>query len=180
MTSGVQWGSAKRRVGPIAETPSPTEYGMGISDRFRDPLSKDEFGQTIADRIREAGEPGRVSYDSEDFHIVIEDDSEEVLSQYNLENVYREYCDRPATERDGFLTRIVQVGLVRHKAIPEDFADAKTDILPAIRSRATFELTWLEHQVKGQEVGPDLPFLCVGDHLMGNERSLFRDGSLDF
>jgi hypothetical protein len=38
--------------------------------------------------------------------------------------------------------------------------------MPSIRSRATFELIWLDQTVKGQKVGPELSFQCVGDHLM--------------
>jgi len=139
---------------------------MGTFDSSSTPLSKDEFGQTIADRIKKAGEPGQVIYDSEEFCIVVKDDDGEVVGQYNLEKVYQEYCNRSATERDAFLRRAVQLCLARHKEIPDDFADAKTDIMPAIRSRATFELMWLEQKAKGQKVGPDLTFSCIGDHLI--------------
>jgi uncharacterized protein YtpQ (UPF0354 family) len=138
---------------------------MGFFDRSSRPLSEDEFGQTIADRMKQAGESGKVAYDSTDFCIVVEDEDGVLVGQFNLDNVYQDYCRQPSTHRDAFLTQMVQVGLVRHKKIPEDFADAKTDILPAVRSRSTFELMWLEQRAQGQPVSPDLPFSCVGDHL---------------
>jgi uncharacterized protein YtpQ (UPF0354 family) len=139
---------------------------MGIFDKFRDPLSKDEFGRTVADRMKHAGEPGSLSFDSKEFRIVIEDEDGEPVGIFNLDNVYAEYCRKPSDERDAFLSKVVQVGLVRHKEIPKDFADAKHDILPAIRSRAIFGLLWLNQKVQGEPVGPELPSFPVGDHLV--------------
>lgn len=139
---------------------------MGILGKPAALLSEDEFGQTIADRMKQAGEPGEVIYDSEDFCILINDEKGELAGQLNLDNLYQEYCSQPIARRDAFLSRMVKLGLVRHKTIPEDFADAKPDILPAVRSRYTYEIMWLEQRAEGKPVGPDLPFFCVGDHLM--------------
>jgi uncharacterized protein YtpQ (UPF0354 family) len=158
------WG--QRRVDPTEGTQSPQDIHMGIFGRSQQPLSEDEFGQTIADRMKQAGESGKVVYDSEDFCIVVEDEDGELVGQFNLDNVYQEYCSQPSAKREAALAKVVKVALVRHKTIPEDFADAKPDILPAIRSRTTFELMWLEQRAQGTPVGPDLPFFCVGDHLM--------------
>jgi len=128
-------------------------------------LSKDDFGQTVADRIRQAGEPGSVTYVSEDFRIDVEDQGE-MVGQFNLHNVYQEYCARRAEERETMLSKIVQVALARHKKLPEDWDDAKPDIMPAVRSRATFEMLWLEHRAPGGQDRPDLPACEVGDHLL--------------
>ena len=108
----------------------------------------------------------RSIYDSEDFCINVKDEDGELVGQLNLDNLYQEYCRQPSAKRDAFLTKMVKFGLVRHKTLPEDFADAKPDILPAVRSRYTYEIMWLEQRAEGKPVGPDLPFSCVGDHLM--------------
>ena len=129
------------------------------------PLSKDEFGQTVAARIKKAGEPGSVTYVSEDFRIDIKDEGE-LVQQFNLENVYKEYCARRVEEREMMLSKIVQTALVRHKPPPEDWEDAKPDIMPAVRSRATFEMLWLEHRAPGGQKRPDLPSFGIGDHLL--------------
>jgi len=139
---------------------------MSIVDRPTEPLSEDEFGQTIADRMKLAGEPGEVIYDSEDFRIDVKDEDGNLVGQLHLDNLYQEYCRQPSAKRDAFLTKMVKFGLVRHKTIPEDFADAKPDIMPAVRSRYTYEIMWLEQRAEGKPVGPDLPFSCIGDHLM--------------
>jgi hypothetical protein len=106
-----------------------------------------------------------VTYVSEDFRIDIEDQGK-MVGQFNLHNVYKEYCARRAEERETMLSKIVQVALARHKKIPEDWADAKPDIMPAVRSRATFEMLWLEHRAPGGQTRPDLPSYEVGDHLL--------------
>ena len=49
---------------------------MSHSDRLSQPLSRDEFGQTNAERMKQAGEPGRVTYDRERFCIVTKDQDE--------------------------------------------------------------------------------------------------------
>ncbi len=82
------------------------------------PLSKDDFGQTVAARIKKAGEPGSVTYVSEDFRIVIQDEGQ-VVQHMNLENVYKEYWARRADQREMLLSKIIQTALVRHKTIPE-------------------------------------------------------------
>jgi hypothetical protein len=128
-------------------------------------LSKDDFGRTIAARIKKAGEPGSVTYISEDFRIDINDEGE-LVQQFNLENVYKEYCARLADERETMLSKIVQAALVRHNQPPEDWEDAKPDIMPAVRSCATFEMLWLEHRAPGGQTRPDLPSFVIGDHLL--------------
>ena len=138
---------------------------MASSSKPQSPLSKDDFGQTIAARIKKAGEPGDVTYVSQDFRIDVEDQGKKVL-QVNLENVYKEYCARRAEERETMLSKIVQGALVRHKQLPEDWLDAKPDIMPAVRSRATFEMLWLEYRAEGGQARPDLPSYEVGDHLL--------------
>ncbi len=129
------------------------------------PLSKDEFGQTVAARIKKAGEPGSVTFVSEDFRIDIEDE-DELVQQFNLENVYQEYCARQADQRETMLSKIVQTALVRHKQPPEDWEDAKPDIMPAVRSRATFEMLRLEHRLPEGQMLPNLPSFGIGDHLL--------------
>ncbi len=129
------------------------------------PLNKDDFGQTVAARIKKAGEPGSVTYVSEDFRIVIQDEGE-VVQHMNLENVYKEYCARRADQREMMLSKIVQTALVRHKTIPEDWEDVQPDVMPAVRSRATLELLSLEQRSQGKPALTDLPSFGVGDHLL--------------
>jgi hypothetical protein len=129
------------------------------------PLSQDEFGRMVAARIKKAGEPGEVTYVSQDFRIVIEDKGETV-QHFNLNNVYKEYCARRGEERELMLSKIVQAALARHKRLPEDWADAKPDILPAVRNRTTMEMLSLEQRAHGRPALPDLPSFGVGDHLL--------------
>ncbi len=129
------------------------------------PLSKDDFGRTVAARIKKAGEPGSVTYVSEDFRILIENEGE-VVQYMNLENVYKEYCARRADQREMMLSKIVQTALVRHKTIPEDWEDVQPDVMPAVRSRATFEMLSLEQRSQGKPALTDLPSFGVGDHLL--------------
>ena len=138
---------------------------MVSSSESQPPLSKDDFGQTVATRIKKAGEPGKVTYISGDFRILIEDEGEQV-QQFNLNNVYKEYCAGREEERETILSRIVQASLVRHKEIPEDWNDANPDIMPAVRSRSTFEMLSLEQRAKAKPVLSNPPWFGVGEHLL--------------
>ena len=102
--------------------------------------SQDEFAKMVIDRLREAGVTDEISYDPEQFQVSVEGEKESVLF---LHNAYREYCTLSAEHRPQSLRRFVRGWLQAHKPPPEEYADIRPDILPAVRSRSFFESTRL-------------------------------------
>jgi uncharacterized protein YtpQ (UPF0354 family) len=133
---------------------------MGLLDRFFGPPSRDRFGRMVLAALKKAGEPGKLTYESEQFRILIHDETGRRIGESNLVNVYREYCEKPKAQRRDFFSTVVRASLARHKEVPEEFDDAKPDILPVVRSRSFHGLNKLRSPM------PDLPIQIIGDHLL--------------
>ncbi|MGO8752359.1 MAG: DUF1444 family protein [Thermoguttaceae bacterium] len=123
--------------------------------------SQDEFAKMVIDRLREAGVTDEISYDPEQFQVSVEGEKESVLF---LHNAYREYCTLSAEHRPQSLRRFVRGWLQAHKPPPEEYADIRPDILPAVRSRSFFESTRLR-MILGNNEDTLLPYQMLGDDL---------------
>lgn len=107
---------------------------MGLFDLFFGPPSKDRFARLIRRRLQRAGVTGPLKYDRERFSIKLRDQAE-----IFLDNTYAEYCRVDRRHRELVLTTSIR-GWISQAEIPEDFEDAKPDLLPALRARSYFEL----------------------------------------
>jgi uncharacterized protein YtpQ (UPF0354 family) len=123
--------------------------------------SKDAFAQLVMDRLRETGLADEIVYDPEEFQLSFEGEKQSVLF---LENTYREYCTLSVEDRDHSIRRFVRGWLQAHKSPPEEYADIRPDILPAVRSRAFFELARLRMFIEGS-ADTFLPYQTIGDDL---------------
>jgi hypothetical protein len=122
--------------------------------------SKDDFARLMIDRIQQAGEKGRLTYQSEEFRLRGEGQRSAALM---LGNAYREYCAADEGQREGVIRHWVRnwFGLLRD--MPEDFEDVRPDLLPIVRSRSHFELNQLRSLV---ENGAPIswPYVPLGEH----------------
>ncbi len=107
--------------------------------------TKDEFAKLITDRIRAAGEKGNIVYEAEEFRLQGEGERAGVIF---LINAYKEYCAAPADARERVIKTWVRNWFGVSKKMPEDFADVKPDLMPAVRSRAHFDLNSLRGEVE--------------------------------
>jgi uncharacterized protein YtpQ (UPF0354 family) len=123
--------------------------------------SQDEFAKAVMDRLREVSVSGEISYDAEEFQIAV---GGEKKSLFFLHNAYREYCTVTEEHRPQVVRRLVRAWLQAHKSPPEEYADIRPDILPAVRSRNFFESARLRMMI---ENSPDtfLPYQMLGDDL---------------
>jgi hypothetical protein len=120
---------------------------MGLFDRFFGPPGKEQFAHLMAGAIREAGEKAKLRYDAEQFSL----NAEEVPSNtFYLANAYAEYCAAPKAGRPDVVRRFVRSWFSPRKGVPDDFADARTDLLPGLRNRCSFELTPLRMRAEGK------------------------------
>ena len=126
----------------------------------KDP-SHDEFAQLVIARLRETGMTGEISYDADEFQIVV---AGEIKSIIFLGNAYREYRSCSNKHRPNSLQRFVRGWLDAHKPAPEEYADIKPDILPAVRSRSFFESARLRMLIGGDD-DTFLQYQTIGDDL---------------
>ena len=123
--------------------------------------SKDEFAQLVIARLRETGMTGEISYDADEFQVVVEGEIKSILF---LGNAYREYCSCSKKHRPNSLQRFVRGWLDAHKPPPDEYADIKPDILPAVRSRSFFESARLRMAIGGND-DTFLQYQTIGDDL---------------
>ncbi len=123
--------------------------------------AKDEFAQLVIARLRETGLTGEISYDAEEFEISV---AGEIRSTLYLGNAYQEYCSFSQEDRPHSLRRFVRGWLDAHKPTPDEYADVRPDILPAVRSRSFFESARLRMVISGDD-DTFLQYQTIGDDL---------------
>ncbi len=108
---------------------------------MKTPPSKDDFAKHMMDRIRQTGEKGKIVYDAKEFSLRGEG---KTYAAMFLTNAYTEYCSAPLADRGRVVRQYVRNWFSTSKEMPEEFEDAKPDLLPVVRSRAHFEINNLE------------------------------------
>jgi len=124
------------------------------------PPSKDDFAKLMMDRIHQTGEKGKIVYEPEEFCLRGEGDT---FAAMFLVNAYQEYCAADSDSRERVVKHYVRNWFGATKDMPEDFEDAKPDLLPVVRSRSHFESNSLSGEV---ESGSPLswPYDILGEH----------------
>jgi hypothetical protein len=122
---------------------------MGLRDRFFKPPGKDRFARMLMDAIRQAGQQGSLRYDADEFRLYQEGEGKCVL---NLTSAYREYCSLPKDKRQVLFKNLVRAWFSHRREVPQEFGDARPDLLPGVRGRAYYEIARLtvgaEHGAK--------------------------------
>jgi len=122
------------------------------------PLTHDKFAALVIKRIRASGDTRPITYDRDDFCLRRADDSVSFLH-----NLYQEYLRCEPEEREGLLRNYLAMWHTTGLPLPTDFADAKADILPALRARSYFELDLA--RAKGSRDSTPPPYEVVAEHL---------------
>lgn len=136
---------------------------MGIWKWLFGPPSRHRFAQQIIAGLKRAQYPYEIRYDQAEFRLLFtEGGTTRGFAQ--LHNIYHEHCLTPKKDRKNHLRRLIRSKLRGDSDIPEEFEDARPDILPVIRSRAYFELTPLQARVEGLDF-PSPPYQPLAEHL---------------
>jgi uncharacterized protein YtpQ (UPF0354 family) len=131
---------------------------MGILDTVLGKPTQDKFAKAIMSRIRDAGETRELVYDKEQFCIKADQ------HMAFLNNLFREYSELGRNERDAVIDNAVRGWFVDQQNLPEEFDDAKTDILPIVRCLSYFSNAKLHvHGLSDKE--PQIAFHEIGEHL---------------
>ncbi len=136
---------------------------MGFFDRFLGPPTEDQFAKTLADALSRAGDDRQLTYDKAEFRLLCTKDGEDA-GMVNLRNLFAEYCATPRKERSAWLSRTCG-GLVNHMEIPDDFEDAKPDLLPSVRPRSMIDVMRLGTEITGSK-WLDLATLPLSENLV--------------
>ena len=120
----------------------------------------DDFAKLLMDRIHQAGEKSKLVYDPEEF--LLHGEAERTATIF-LGNAYQEYCATPQDAHEKVLKFWVRNWFSYLRDVPDDFEDAKPDLMPVVRSRSHFEYHSLLAEV---ESGTPLswPYQVLGEH----------------
>ncbi len=125
---------------------------------------RDQFAQRLMHRVKQAGENREIRYEKQAYQFSFYDQGE-LAGIANLGNIFREYDRLSEKEQESYLRQITRAILAHHKSIPEEFEDARPDILPILRSRAYLEIGNLERRLRGEHPA-EVTSTMVGDHLL--------------
>jgi uncharacterized protein DUF1444 len=130
---------------------------MGLFDFLsKRPPEKDDFAQMLLKRIRKSGDHGPLTYDSAGFRFVRTESN-----VFFLDNLYQEYLRAGRRDRKTLINNFLAMWNTMDLELPEEFSDARADLLPALRARSYLEI---DIQVTSNKEGPP-PYEPIGEHL---------------
>jgi hypothetical protein len=116
---------------------------MGLFDFLGKPPTQAQFAQIFIDFARQHGETTALVFVPEHFQIII---GEAGTHRLNLHNVYEEYCRIAKREREALLLKYATN--LEMPTIPDDFATARANLMPALRGKA--QLAYQHRQLQLQ------------------------------
>ena len=97
------------------------------------PPTHDDFAKLMMDCIHRAGEKGEIVYEPDEFCLRGQAQRSAVVY---LTNAYTEYCAAVNDVRERVLKHWVRNWFSYLQDVPEEFEDAKHDLMPVVRSRS--------------------------------------------
>jgi len=131
---------------------------MRLLSRLLGPPSQNKFAKMILRRLRQAGVKRELVYDPREFWI-----REPEGMQFFLSNAYAEYCRAEKADRELVLKRFIASWASSHIQAPEDFEDAKPDLMPVVRARSYYEVDL--RRVAAEGAVQDYSYEIIADHL---------------
>ncbi|MBA2117483.1 DUF1444 family protein [Bremerella alba] len=125
---------------------------------------RDQFAERLMHSVKQAGESREIRYEKQAYQFSFYDQGE-LAGVANLGNIFGEYDRLPEKEQEAYLGQVTRAILSHHKSIPEEFEDARPDILPIVRSRAYLEIGNLERRLRGEH-SSEATSTMVGEHLL--------------
>jgi hypothetical protein len=105
---------------------------------------RDQFAAELRQAIQHAGETAAIEYDPDSFSLRAD---RQVL---NLYNAYQEYEQSALWQRPDVLRQWTRMWSAMSRGIPQEYADARPDLLPVVRGRAYYERKSLPFEVLGE------------------------------
>jgi hypothetical protein len=134
---------------------------MGLLGRLLNrPLSQDAFAKLVIKRLRASGETGSVDYDPAEFRLQKSGDH-----NFFLHNFYQQYVRSPKDEHEELIRNFLTTWHTAGFKAPEEFSDAKPDLLPALRARSYLEIG-IPRMSDNYRAKLDLAHQVVAEHLI--------------
>lgn len=136
---------------------------MGFFDRFFGPPSEDQFAKIMIDTLRRVGDVRTPVYDKAEFRLTFTKDGKQE-GVINLRNLFTEYCKTARKERQALLARTCK-GLAFPMTMPEEFEDARPDLMPTLRTRSMPAVMQLDSEIAGNSP-VEFPWVDVSEELI--------------
>jgi uncharacterized protein YtpQ (UPF0354 family) len=107
---------------------------LGFFDFFKSTPSQERFASIAADGLRAQGYSAPIQIDLPEFRLLMGVDGQQI---FNLHNFYRDYCRASRAERKQVMQAYLN-SMVGNE-LPTTFAEAKSRLLPILRSRSMIE-----------------------------------------
>jgi hypothetical protein len=125
------------------------------------PLSADEFAKWMIKRLRASGETHSINYDRAQFRL----DKPGSDNHFFLSNLYQEYRRLPKADHENLVRSFLTTWHTSGMKAPQEFNDAKADLLPALRARGYLEIDTAQVS-ENLRVQHDIPHIVIADHLV--------------
>jgi hypothetical protein len=137
---------------------------LGLLDKlFSKRPSRNDFANLVIETLAQAG-VSNVRYQEADFSMKIGDGDHLVF----LANGYANFCNADKSERKGVIAQFASA-IVSTDSMPEDYASAKTNLMPVVRDASYYAMTQLHRRARNTDHPkyrcPTKPL--VGDLVMG-------------
>jgi hypothetical protein len=136
---------------------------MDPLDSLFGPRDKEQFARLVIDRLKQAGETAPIIYNSDDFSLTLDADG---TCTFELANVYAQYRSLPEDKQKELLQRVVDAWFGHD--LPGHFEDLHPRLLPALRSRAMYDLT--QNHLDGRGVSFDEAMEAARENLARRRR----------
>jgi uncharacterized protein YtpQ (UPF0354 family) len=123
---------------------------VGFFDFLKSTPSPERFATIAVESLRASGFSAPIQIDQPGFRLLLGADGKQI---FNLNNFYRDYCRASKAERKNVVQGYTKSMLGND--LPRAFADAKSKLLPILRSRSMIEYVALT--VPGDLSGNSLP-----------------------
>src|SRR4051794_36182448 len=121
--------SAGRRI--VGERRIAGAALMQPHDHSGEPPDRDTFARWLIEAVGQASETGPIHYDREKFTLRGEGGR---IREPNLKNISLEYCQSTRGVGARIFSNFALSCSARMRGLPEEFEDARHDVLPAIRA----------------------------------------------
>jgi hypothetical protein len=136
---------------------------MSWMGHLRGAMTEVNFALQLIQRLQQAGDRRQPRFDPHNFRLTFVEAGGEV-AYANLRNLYDEYLTYPSRDRERFLQFTTRSLLATHKPLPEDFADARSDIFLAVRQRGYYSLLELSMWAEA-DLDFSWPYQPLTEHL---------------
>lgn len=131
---------------------------MPLSNKMSNSNRKERFVESLKKALKAAGDQTSYRYDKQHNCLVAQGDAPKAL---NIENAYHQYYEAEPRRRPDVLRAFVRAFLAPiHNQVPQDFEDARHDLLPVVHNCHEFAL----EKVAGR-IAPALPYDPLAEQL---------------